>query len=206
MSRNSAVAKARREYHAALLSRVLRLDRASIPTNADKDNRHSVDIARAICRLLGAEVRGTRLAGQMSGNQFEEITAAFVEATFPKLDRLRPGRWDIIRVRSRDRLAIAKYDQFAHLTALEAAARRHPDLAVALGNDYTITPDVVIARHPEPDSRINRRLKPVVDASIARQAAIRKVVQPNPLLHATISCNGLFGVIVRRTQGQKRST
>lgn len=37
-------------------------------------------------------------------------------------------------------------EQYAHLVPLDSAAKRDPELAAALGSDYTITPDVVVVR------------------------------------------------------------
>jgi hypothetical protein len=75
-------------------------------------------------------VRGARLAAQMSGNRFEEICRAFLENTFLQLGHLRPGTW---RIRRGSRALIASHEQYAHLTALEQAARRDPQLAAAYG-------------------------------------------------------------------------
>ncbi|MBJ7835590.1 hypothetical protein E0W49_12520, partial [Neisseria meningitidis] len=33
--------------------------------------------------------------------------------------------------------------EYAHLTALAKAAEENPELAAALGSDYTITPDII---------------------------------------------------------------
>jgi hypothetical protein len=35
------------------------------------------------------------------------------------------------------------------------AASENPELAAALGSDYTITPDIIVVRNPEKDSVIN---------------------------------------------------
>jgi hypothetical protein len=178
---------ARKAFHKQLLQTVLTLNAAGVASNADKDNRASVAIAAGIARLLEAETQAERLAGQTSGNRFEDACAAFVRSTFRKLTHLRPGLWDIHQVTGRNRLEIAKYEQFAHLVALDEAARANPALAAALGSDYTITPDVVVVRHNEPDEAINA-LAPLVDGSISRHASLRSASGGGPLLHASISC------------------
>jgi hypothetical protein len=91
------------------------------------------------------------------------------------------------QVTGRNRLEIAKYEQFAHLVALDEAARSNPALAAALGSDYTITPDVVVVRETESDEAINAA-DALVDASVARFASLRKTNGGGPLLHASISC------------------
>lgn len=128
-----------------------------------------------------------RQAGQTSGSRFEDACAEFVRNTFNKLGHLRPGTWDVHKVGSRDRLAIAKYEQYAHLIALDEAARSNPVLAAALGSDYTITPDIVVVREPESDQAINTPI-PLVDSSVTKLASLRKENGGSPLLHASISC------------------
>ena len=183
----AAFAQARKAYHAALLETVLAVNAQGIASNADKDNRASVAIAAGIARLLEAETQSERLAGQTSGNRFEDACAAFVRNTFLKLGHLRPGIWDVHQVTGRNRLEIAKYEQFAHLVALDEAARRNPELAAALGSDYTITPDVVVVRSAESDTSINSQGR-LVDNHVALHASLRRANGGWPLLHASISC------------------
>jgi len=178
---------ARKAFHKELLETVLTLNAAGVASNADKDNRASVAIAAGIAHLLEAETQAERLAGQTSGNRFEDACAAFVRSTFCKLAHLRPGLWDVHQVTGRNRLEIAKYEQFAHLVALDEAARANPALAAALGSDYTITPDVVVVRHTEPDTTINLNA-PLVDGNVSRHASLRTANDGGPLLHASISC------------------
>ena len=174
--------QARKAFHKDLLETVLTLNAAGVASNADKDNRASVAIAAGIARLLEAETQAERLAGQTSGSRFEDACAAFVRNTFVKLTHLRPGQWDVHQVTGRNRLEIAKYEQFAHLVALDEAARANPALAAALGSDYTITPDVVVVRHTEADVAINRHA-PLVDDSVSRHASLRKRNNGGPLFY-----------------------
>jgi hypothetical protein len=178
---------ARIAFHASLLKDVLRIDAKGIPSNADSSNSNSIRIALGIAQMLNSEVGLERLAGQTSGNRFEDACVKFIERTFRMLGHLRPGTWDIHQVRSRDRLAIANYEQYAHLLALDAAARSNPELAAALGSDYTITPDLVIAREPEPDEVINSPVT-LIDDSVSKLSSLRKLNSGSPILHASISC------------------
>jgi len=187
MASSARFAVARKAYHAALLKTVLTVNAGGVASNADKDNRASVAIAAGIAELLEAETQAERLAGQTSGNRFEDACAMFVRETFALLQHLRPGCWDVHQVTGRNRLEIAKYEQFAHLVALDEAARGNPALAAALGSDYTITPDVVVVREAEPDSVINAG-EVLVDGQVARLASLRKANGGGPLLHASISC------------------
>lgn len=182
-----AFAEARKEFHAQLLLNTLTINAAGVVSNADSSNNNSKSIAREIARLLQAETIGERIAGQTSGNQFESICAQFVEKTFLKLGHLRPGKWKVQQVSGRNRLEIAKYEQYAHLIALDKAARSDAQLAAALGSDYTITPDIVVAREPEHDSVINEP-ELIVDDSVTLMSGLRESNGGRPLLHASISC------------------
>lgn len=179
-------AEARKAYHAELLESTLTIDSDGVPSNADKDSKSSVLIAKGIADLLQAET-GERMAGQSSGSQFEVICADFVRSTFLKLGHLRPGTWNVHQVGSRNRRKIASYEQYAHLVALDRAAKNDPELAAALGSDYTITPDIVVVRDTEDDSAINAPAL-LVDDDVTLLASLRKKNGGRPLLHASISC------------------
>jgi len=178
---------ARREFHKSLLRSTLTINNAGVVSNADSSNTASKAIASGIADLLQAETISERIAGQTSGNQFEEICADFVRDTFLKLGHLRPGQWDVHQVSGRNRLEIARYEQYAHLVALDRAAKADAELAAALGSDYTITPDIVVVRETEHDSSINARA-PLVDENVTNLASLRKENGGLPLLHASISC------------------
>lgn len=180
-------ADARKAFHAQLLAATLTINAEGVVSNADSSNRTSKLIAKGIADLLNAETRGERIAGQTSGNQFESICADFVKETFMRLGHLRPGSWDVHQVSGRNRLEIARYEQYAHLVALDRAAKNDAELAAALGSDYTITPDIVVVRDTESDEAINAN-GVLVNASVATFANLRKANGGAPLLHASISC------------------
>lgn len=187
MTRSPLFFTERARFHASLLGQVLSTDDAGKPTNADGSNAASVAIAAGILRRIGESQERARVPAQTSGKKFEEACGDFVRATFTALGALRPGVWNIRQVGGRNRLAIAEYDQFSHLIALDKAAKSDPELAAVLGNDYTITPDVVVERMPEPDEVINSP-NAIVDGRVAQFSSLRSVNQPRPLLHASISC------------------
>jgi len=56
-----------------------------------------------------------------------------------------------------------------------------------LGNEYTITPEVVIARGPETDRRINLE-QYLVNDSIAERSSLRASNSVTQILHASVSC------------------
>ena len=177
MNDEAFFSEARRSFHAALLASVLRTDAKGVPSNADKHSQQSVRIAVGILKRLGANAVGARLAGQMAGSQFEEICKQYLEQTFPRLAHLRPGQWEVSKGIG-GRAAIAQYDQYEHLAALEAAAKANPALAAALGSDYLIKPDVVVIRFPEQDSTINTGGL-LVDDSQARHTPLRRANSEN---------------------------
>ncbi|MBY5399912.1 restriction endonuclease [Rhizobium leguminosarum] len=176
----------RKGFHAALFkSGILSTDAAGISSIADKGSAVSCKLAHGITSRLGEEVVGAKLAGQMSGNEFESIVGKFVEETFPRLKSIRPGNFTVLKGKSR--LAIAAADQYSHLGSLDILARENPELAVAIGMDYIIKPDVMVLRSPVSDAEINLT-ENVVDDSVAKLTTLRLANNPLPLLHASISC------------------
>lgn len=187
MRRTTIFSASRHSFHKTLLTGILRTDSSGVPSNADKDSVSSVRIASGILECIGVPTQGARVPGQMAGSKFEEVCLAFIKTTFLELQHLRPGKWDILRGGSRNRLEIAKYEQYAHLVALDLAAKKDPELAAALGSDYTITPDIIISRQPEPDELINKDTA-LIDDSVSQYSSLRKKVNQLPILHASISC------------------
>lgn len=187
MNKLAEFVEARRMFHKSLLQSTLTINSVGVVSNADSNNTTSKSIAKGIADLLNAQTVGERIAGQTSGNQFESICASFVRDTFLKLGHLRPGRWDVHQVSGRNRLEIASYEQYAHLIALDRAAKADAELAAALGSDYTITPDIVVVRDTEYDDSINLS-NYLIDDSVTKLASLRKREGGLPLLHASISC------------------
>jgi hypothetical protein len=166
-------AEARKAFHAELLKTTLTTNDSGVVSNADSSSTASKAIAKGIADLLEAETIAERIAGQTSGDRFESICADFVRQTFLNLGHLRPGAWDVRQVAGRNRLEIARYKQYAHLVALDRAAKNDPELAAALGSDYTITPDIVVVRDTEDDRAINTP-HPLVDDTVTNLASLRK--------------------------------
>lgn len=179
--------EAHKSFHAALLGSVLNVDAAGIPTNADKANRASIAIAKGIIGKIGKHSGSERMAGQSSGNQFEEICAEYISSTFNALGHLRPGKWTVSKGVGGGRMGIARFEQYSHLDALAELASKTPELAAALGSDYLIKPDVVVYREPEPDETFNDP-RPIVSEKEARYTGLRAKNNSMPILHASISC------------------
>lgn len=187
MTTTSLFSNSRTRFHALLLETLLWFDGKGIATNADKGQKASINIASGILEKLVPVKSGPKVSGQRAGVRFEEACAGFVDETFSALSHMRPGSWSVFRVRGRSASAIAKFDQYQHLLNLASLSKDNAALAAALGNDYAITPDVVIAREPETDEVINF-LDQLVDETVAARFSLRKSNNTTPLLHASISC------------------
>lgn len=174
--------QARREFHATLLGGILTRNATGAPSNADKDSKVSVALANSILDQLGVALTAEKLPGQTAGSDFEEISMTFVRICFERMRHLRPGNFLIEKGG-----AIARFDQYSHLADLDKLAKANPTIATALGSDYLIKPDIVIARWPESDATINEH-EPIVDASTGLLSSIRQANQNQPILHASISC------------------
>jgi hypothetical protein len=174
--------KARREFHATLLAGILTKSASGIPSNADKSSKPSCEIAGAILDQLGPATTALKLAGQTAGADFESVCASFVRVCFEKMHHLRPGTFKVSKGSG-----IAMFDQYAHLDELEAIAKANREIATAIGSDYLIKPDIVVARTPEPDQIINAK-GALVDERCARLTNLRVINQPLEILHASISC------------------
>lgn len=184
---DSLLRQQRLTFHAELLGSILNFSPEHVPSNADKDSRLSVAIASSIAEQLRVETHVARGAGQTAGNRFESICADFVRSTFTRLGNLRPGSWEVTQISGRGGLQLSSYRQYAHLREIDRLAQAEEGLAAALGNDYTITPDIVIERIPETDAYINAG-QTLIDDSVAQRASLREAINAQPLLHASISC------------------
>lgn len=184
----SLLTKARADFHAGLVSDHTLSVTAGVASNADGSQNTSIAVAGHIAMKLGAQSIPKKLAGQRAGTQFEMAVEAFLGATFPKLQTLRPGDWKIENVGgSRAEYQIAKYEPYTHLDDLANAIEKDPMLSAVLGNSYQISPDVIVTRSPESDDVINKDYR-LVDGSTGRRAVIRKVNQDRRIIHAVISC------------------
>jgi len=182
-------AEQRSQFHAGLLlGGTLSVDAGGVASNADRSSPLSRNLAAHIATALKVETEGERAAGQTSGGKFEEACATFLETAFAQLGHLRPGQWSVHKVPSRGAASgVARYEQYAHLVDLAAAVESNPSLAAVLGNAYAIAPDVVVSRAPVSDEEINTH-RFLVDDTVATHASLRASVQPNPILHAVVSC------------------
>ena len=177
----------RRKFHDGLLGDFLTRDKNGVPSIADGSNRTSVAISKHLLDALGGGRSAGKGAGQKAGNSFETHCRRFIENGFSRLSHLRPGTWDVVRVTSRRGAALAEYEQYEHLARIVRMARESEALAASLGNDYTIAPDILVLRAPEPDRAINAPGE-LVDTTVATRSPLRQTVNSRPIIHASISC------------------
>ncbi|MCC6415424.1 MAG: restriction endonuclease [Opitutaceae bacterium] len=177
------IVQARRDFHAALLAGPLTVSANGVPAIADAANKKSIRLAQALVEGVGAAKTKAKVAGQQSGDEFEDAVLVFLRATFLALPHLRPGNWTVEKGGGQ----VSRFEQLAHLAELARFLGEHPGLKAAMPVEYFITPDVVVSRAPEPDEVINHP-RVIADASTAVHSPLRRQNNPLPLLHATISC------------------
>lgn len=176
----------RERYHKALIKAgVLVISPDGISSNADSSNEPSKAIAKLMAQRLGVP-EGAKLKGQTAGTLFEQITMQFVEATFPHLQHLRPGSWNVLQLGNQNAIKTSDFAQYEHLAYLTQLMEQNRQLSTMLGNDYMVAPDVVVYRDPCEDSEINS-CGAVVTDEICTMADLRKKTGGQPILHASIS-------------------
>ncbi len=175
----------RQEYHRGIFQLVLRTSEG-VPNFADKGSKASRDIAWSIIQQLGYSTGSELVSGQRRGNQFEQLTKNYLHEAFLLVNHLRPGKW-VFQISG----SIDQFEQYQHLAYLQQVLKEHPKLTSALGGDYLIKPDIVIARYPVPDNEINTPNK-IIDPidNLSRHTPLRLVNHSKPtlLLHASVSC------------------
>ncbi|MBD8199129.1 restriction endonuclease [Pantoea agglomerans] len=194
----------RDEFHRQLImdgtwsfSRFNKFNTDRIASNADMGQKTSVMLSNNLLDKISQRltipiiIHEKKKDGQTVGHEFENACATFIRETFPKLNMLRPGKWDVQKVLQRNNGVLGQYEQYAHLTELAKLAHEHDTLKNFLGDGYTIAPDIIISREPEDDLVINNS-GTIVDSFSSKHTMIRlenhTTHEPKKLLHASISC------------------
>ncbi len=181
------LAQLRRQYHARVRSEVIRIqkDKTGYPNFADGTNRASCAIAWGIVNRIGGKTDADSLKGQTTGDRFKLETRDFLSNSFALMNHIRPGRWTYSV-----EIPITEFEQYEHLAAIDTLVKNNSELASALGREYIITPDIVIARHPISDDEINARRPLIGKDAVATRTPFRaaNASSPRHLLHASISC------------------
>ncbi|MBN1935099.1 MAG: restriction endonuclease [Anaerolineae bacterium] len=198
-----SIGQLRKEYHSQICQQIIRWTRdgeTRYPNFADKGNTSSRAIAVGIVERLDCCPQDQTISGQKAGGLFEALTCEFLEASFSLLSHLRPGEWYYSA-----QTPISAFDQYKHLVDLERYIKGNTELILVLGEDYIITPDIVVGRWPVSDEQVNvnetvldtdcrlAHLTPLRSANFETQCAI---------LHASISCKWTL----RSDQGQNART
>ncbi len=174
------------KYHKKLLEDgVLTIDSKGIPSNADVSSKLSIQIARGIAKRLMAETH-EKSVGQTSGAKFEQTNVDFLNATFPYLQNIRPGKWHIVKLGNRNQIKTSCFSQYEHLDYLTHLVEFDHKLASSMGNGYMIAPDIVIYREPLSDQEINTP-NILINEKVALKADLRESAGALPILHASIS-------------------
>lgn len=180
------IAEARKKYHEDLLQRgVLTVDSKGIPSNADSSSKLSIAIAQGIAKRLMAETH-EKAVGQTSGAKFEQINMEFLNATFPNLQNIRPGKWVITKLGNRSSIKTSSFAQYEHLEYLTRLIAHDTKLAASMGNDYMVAPDVVIYRELISEDELNSP-NAIVDDTVCNMADLREKNGGLPILHASVS-------------------
>lgn len=143
-----ALITGQREWlHAEIIRQgILAVNANGIATNADKSNAPSRAIAANLASQLMSETH-ERQAGQTSGSRFEAIVAEFLRRTFPRLQHVRPGEWEVLQLGNRSTVRTSSFAQYEHLEYLQELTNANARLKTIIGNDYIVAPDVVVYRH-----------------------------------------------------------
>lgn len=184
------ISKLRKEYHKKVVDQLLRIrknpSKGDYPNNADGDSKISVKIAWEIVDKITKKPVVGSISGQEAGNIFEKLNKEFLEKSFKELVHLRPGKWTYSTNTN-----IAIFDQYRDLALITSLVKNNKELASTLGQDYLISPDIVIARKPIKDDEINlnKKLLNKKDRFSSLTPLREKNYEPvYDILHASISC------------------
>lgn len=180
----------RRQYHKNLCENVLGMRQGKdVPNIADVSSKSSTAIARLMADKMAYSFCTSPPVGQSAGALFGRYTAEYVQTAFERLNHLRPGKWQYAATGG---TGIGGFDQYKHLLDLKQVLDENPAVKAALGGDYLVAPDIIIARMPVDDDEINQKEPLVADEPhISRLSPLRASNQgdtTSPILHASISC------------------
>jgi hypothetical protein len=186
MKNKALIAVARDTFHRELVSRgVLTVDKNGVPSNADTGNKPSCAIGKLVADKLKA-CSGEKLPAQSAGKIFEELVCTFISETFPRLQHLRPGKWQVFNLGNNNAVKTSAFAQYEHLAHLAKVLNTDRELATMLGNDYMVAPDIVVSRELCLDCEINEHVE-YIDNQICLKTDIRKSNGGQPLMHASVS-------------------
>lgn len=199
-----SILKLRKQYHKNICRDLLRIrkniTKGDYPNNADGDSKISVKIAWEIVQNLSPKPIYGNISGQEAGNLFEKLTKEFLEKSFELFKHIRPGKWLYSMNTS-----ISEFDQDRDLASIDIIVKNNKELASTLGQDYLISPDIVIGRETVADKEFNQNISIIAPKDhVGKLTPLRKsnYQMPKPILHASISCKWTL----RSDRGQNART
>jgi NgoMIV restriction enzyme len=109
-----------------------------VPNCADVDNAESMRIAAGVLDVLGVSRDEPSNAPKDPGGPLEQAVCDHLGVA---LAARHPDRtWQVGRG-----VVITRFDQYAHLSEVDALVRANPELRITIGMDYLIRPDVTVA-------------------------------------------------------------
>lgn len=203
-SARSKMNQLRVDYHKKICGRLLGQRGGSDGLSlADSHSKTSKALSVALAEQLPYPLCVELPSPQASGTVFAELTCDYLDAALKHLLHIRPGEWSFST--SQAGAGISSFDQYEHLQELRRVLEEHPELRAALGGDYLVTPDIIVARAPLPDADINTHERLVrEDDDIAAATPLRSVNVPGErsILHASVSCKWT----IRSDRGQNTRT
>jgi hypothetical protein len=109
--------------------------RKGVPNFADIKNNTSRAIANEMLKSWGIDESAPTL--DAAGPALEQKVEEFLAAELPRLDPIR--KWEVGRHRQ-----IRCFAQYEHLKRLDDVVRANPTIAVEIGRDYFIDPDITV--------------------------------------------------------------
>jgi hypothetical protein len=184
----ATVAALRSEYQEMLCRELLAYyPNSNAPNIADRATLGGADVGRRVSLILGFPLAKASVPRQFINCRFTELTEKFIRRSLSAMAHLMPGSWIVSgkgMPRGADLFGVSR-----DLTELQGVLARSPQLRDALDACGVITPDIIIARKPEPDEVINSGGEFIArDEQLARFAPLRERNQRRPILHASISC------------------
>jgi hypothetical protein len=183
--------KLRSKYHKNLCTNVLGNRGRDKGLNvADTSSKSSRKLADLMVSKIGYDLCKKPPVGQTAGKLFGQYTEEYIQNTFSLLNHLRPGKWIYTATGA---AGIAGFDQYQHLLDLKKVLDENPKVKAALGGDYIVSPDIIVAREPVSDNEINYSDNLILKGEnyVAKLSPLRSSNQHepiSPILHASISC------------------
>ena len=190
MPKKSLLADLRIEYQKKICLNILgHKPGLKVFSVADKSSKTSIALAAGMAKRMGHPTCTNPKSGQTAGTLFSQYTLEFLEAAFRRMDHLRPGNWLFSATQATT--GISAFDQYEHLADLSRLLVKHKKLSAALGGDYLITPDIVVARRSISDAEINAKnylIEPTEKLSQHTPLRTANFEGTRNILHASISC------------------